>query len=132
MKKSELDLYKAKVLGVLINHIGRVNAISMRELYREVFGKEISERGLISDTRVLRALITKLRDEGTAICSSVSKNGGGYYLAAAGGELADFCSRMHNRALKILTIESKIRKMKLRILLGQMRLNLIDKRNDAI
>ena len=103
MKEKELDAYKAKVLGMLINHIGRVNAISMAQL----FGKEISERGLISDTRELRDLITKLRNEGVAICSSVSESGGGYYLAAAGSELRDFCG-MHSRALKILTLESKI------------------------
>jgi len=98
----------------------------MHELYRQVFEKEISERGLISDTRVLRRLITILRSEGTAVCSSASAYSGGYYLAAAGSELDDYCRRLHSRALRTLVFESKIRKTILKVLLGQMRLNMIE------
>ncbi|MFH2011700.1 MAG: hypothetical protein ABIJ37_03195 [Pseudomonadota bacterium] len=117
-----INTHKVAVLSVLSSHIGREKAIDMGDLYSQVFGKDYSNK--ISDTRGLRSVITLLRKDGVPICSTTSKNGGGYYLAGAGSELEDYLSRIRRRALKALWMESKIRKIGLAELLGQMQMNL--------
>ncbi|ODA43627.1 hypothetical protein THER_1666 [Thermodesulfovibrio sp. N1] len=57
------------------------------------------------------------------ICSDTDSEGGGYYLAAAGGELENYCMRLRIRALKTLRMEAILRKMTLPELIGQLNLN---------
>lgn len=102
-------------------HIGETNAISMGELYERVF--EEKWRNKVNDTRKIRSLINKLCSEGIAVCSTTNQNNGGYYLAAAGSEVNDYLRRLERRALRILWRISKIKKISLPELLGQMRLH---------
>lgn len=118
IKSNELEAYKSRLLSVLTKHIGKSRSIGMAELYEQVFGKGLSDK--VNDTRVLRSLITALRKEGVPICSDTDKEGGGYYLAAAGSELENYCMRLRIRALKILKMEATLRQKTLPELLGQI------------
>ena len=112
---------RGAILGALTGHIGEPHAIGMGELYELVYGEPWSNR--INDTRILRKAITDLREEGKPICSVASHSGGGYYLAAAGSELAGYLRSSERRALKILKRNATIKKISLPDYLGQMKLN---------
>lgn len=114
--------YRIRLHSELTSHIGQANAIGMAELYEAVYGETWANR--INDTRKLRKLITDMRREGVAICSVSDRSGGGYFLAAAGSELKDYLRRSKVRALKILGRVSKIQKISLPELLGQMKLEM--------
>lgn len=106
MKRSEMDLYAARLLGEISHRVGRHKAIGMGELYEIVFRKQWANR--INDTRDLRIVITELRKSGVAICSDCGSEGGGYYLAQAGSELDDYRRRVKKRALKMLSLYAKL------------------------
>ena len=116
------EALKTRLLMVMAAHVGRSNTIGMGELYEEVFGETYNHR--INDTRRLRGLITELRRDGTAICSSVRNSDNGYWLASAGSELDEYCNKLRDRAIKIFMMEAKIRKISYAELLGQLQLNL--------
>lgn len=125
IEKIDTPEARARLLSILTTHIGETNAISMAELYERVFDKRWHNK--VNDTRKLRLLINKMRSEGIAICSTTDKDNGGYYLAAAGSEAQDYLRRLERRALRILWRISKIKKVSLPELLGQMRLNMTEK-----
>jgi hypothetical protein len=114
--------YRTMLLAELTSHIGQMHAIGMAELYETVYGEAWQNR--INDTRKLRTLITDLRREGVSICSVSSSSGGGYSLPAAGSELKGYLRNSKIRALRILARVSKIQKISLPELLGQMRLEM--------
>ncbi len=120
---------KGTILAELSSHIGEPNAIGMGELYELVYGEPWSNR--INDTRALRTVIEWMRSEGIPICSVASANGGGYYIAAAGSELANYLRRDERRALKILKRCATIKKISLPDYLGQMKLNMEGGENEA-
>ena len=115
-------MYKTKLLGILTKHIGKNRSIGMAELYTQVFGKKCVNKW--NEARELRKLIEKLRKEGIPICSDTDREGGGYYLAAAGSELENYCMRLRIRALKILKMEAILRNKTLPELLGQIVLSM--------
>ena len=116
------DNQKLKLMTEISGRIGRSRAIGMGELYEIVFEEPYESR--INGTRKLRSLVTELRKEGIPICSVSSSGGGGYYLASAGSDLDDYCRRIRTRALKLLQMESKLRKTALPTLLHQIQLDL--------
>ncbi len=113
---------RSRMLAELTSHVGEPNAISMAGLYEAVFDRPWEHR--INDTRALRRLITAMRAEGVPICSVSTSSGGGYYLAAAGSELANYLRRSERRALLILQRNSKIKRISLPNYLGQLKLNM--------
>jgi len=113
---------KSRLKDELMEHIGWQNAIGMAELYEIIYGEGWENR--INDTRGIRTLITALRNEGRPICSVSNSNGGGYYLAAAGSELDSYIKANERRALRVLSRNSRIRKISLPDYLGQMQLTL--------
>jgi len=115
------DLIKNKVLTELLQAVGKQNAISMNELYRRVFGKEPKHD--IHDTRKIRKIITELRKEGVPICSTTDKNRGGYFVPI-GSERDEYCRIIRNRALKLLSIEAKIKKTQLSKIIREISLSL--------
>lgn len=121
MERTKKERYKNKLLRVMVKHIGKTNSISMSALYEAVFGEPCRDK--INETRIIRRLITELRRDGVPICSDTDSEGGGYYLAAAGGELENYCMRLRIRALKTLRMEAILRKMTLPELIGQLNLN---------
>ncbi len=122
MKEKHTDAHRARLLAELSRHVGEVNAIGMAELYEAVFGETWRHR--INDTKRLRELVTGMRNEGIPICSVSASTGGGYYLASAGSELKSYTERDKRRALRILARVSRIEKISLPELLGQMRLRM--------
>ena len=119
--KIEVDSseYRHRLLAELTSHVGEANAIGMPALYQAVFERPWNNR--INDTRRIRQLITIMREEGVPICS-VSSNVGGYYLAAAGSELAAYLRRDKFRALRILQRDAKMLKISLPNYLGQLKM----------
>ena len=109
---------KVKLLGILTRHVGRAKSISLTALYEELYGKPCTNR--YSMARGLRRLITVLRKEGIPVCSTTEPEGGGYYLAAAGSELENYCKRLRIRAIKILKMEANLIGKPLPDLLGQI------------
>jgi len=104
-------------LRALTKHIGRINAVDMGELYREVFGKDFGHK--INDTRELRRVITNLRWQGMPVCHCAQ----GYYLGY-GSEYAEWKDRVKHQALKKLAMIAPMENLTLQELLGQMALNL--------
>ena len=117
--KFDSDECRHRLLAELTSHIGEMNAIGMPALYQAVFNRPWSDR--INDTRQIRRLVTAMREEGVPICS-VASAPGGYYLAAAGSELADYLRRDKFRALRILARSAKILKTSLPNYLGQLKI----------
>ncbi len=71
------------------------------------------------DERQVRHLVTKLREDGIAVCGHPKT---GYYIAATPEELEATCQFLRRRALHSLALESKLRHVPLPELLGQLRL----------
>jgi hypothetical protein len=114
---------KLKVLSVLQNHVGEMNAISMTALYEAVFSRPWNNQ--VNDTRPLRKLVTLMRDDGVAICSVLSKEigrGGGYYIANSSFEQEKYLQRLKSKALKELRRYAKIKKITLPNFLGQLKM----------
>jgi len=97
------------VLSVLSRHIGAGNGISMREL----------EQQLDLLPRQIRTHISDLRAEGHAICGHPKE---GYFIAETPEELQHTCEFLRSRAMHSLTLESKLRKISLQDLIGQLHL----------
>ena len=123
MEKSQVSNEEAtsKILMILSRHVGVEKSLDMGSLFERVFDKPYTNK--INHTRRLRTIITALRQKGVPIGSTAAKNGGGYYLVRAGSELDEYCGRLRRAALNKLALESKLRKISLEELLGQMRLN---------
>lgn len=98
-----------KLLGALQKHIGANNGISARALARE----------LGCNLRHVRALITELRMEGIAVCGHPNS---GYFIAATPEELDTTCEFLHARAMSSLLLSSRMRKIPMADLLGQLHL----------
>lgn len=100
----------AELLNLLAFHQGRESGINARDL-ANVAG--VTERQL-------RTLIGELREEGIAICATPET---GYYLAVTPEELQESCRFLHDRAMRSLLLASRMQKISLPDLLGQLKLN---------
>jgi L-fucose isomerase-like protein len=110
-----------KALVILQRHVGVENAISMTELFREVFQEEVKDK--ISSTRELRKVITELRKMGIPVCSEMrNKRQTGYFLARDAQEIDKYFELMEKRALKTLYLISRIKNISLPQYLGQLKL----------
>jgi len=121
-KKRDIDTSenRNRLQRALFEHIGKGNAISMTALYEAVFDRPWDDR--INDTRALRTLITAMRNDGIAIGSTSSKNGGGYYQPAEGSEYVDYLKKREIKAMVILRQNSQAKKVSLPAYLGQLQL----------
>lgn len=101
----------AELLNVLSGHRGQANGIHVERL---------AYRSCVSP-RELRRLISALRKEGVAICGKPET---GYFIAETAQELDEFCIRyLEARAMHSLTLSSRLRKIPLPVLAGQLFLN---------
>ena len=99
----------SQVLSVLAQHIGKGHGIGVRQLAQQLGIEE----------RQTRKFISALREEGHAVCGTPAD---GYYIAATADELQHTCAFLRRRALHSLTLESRLRKIPLADLLGQLHL----------
>ena len=100
---------KADLARVLERHIGADNGISADAIARI----------LDCEPRIVRTLVTELRDEGVAVCGHPAH---GYFIAATPEELSATCQFLRSRAMHSLVLESKLSRIPLAELLGQLRL----------
>lgn len=98
------------LLNLLSQHQGRERGISASDLARQAGIHE----------RMLRTLISKLREDGTAICARPET---GYFLAVTPEELRESCKFLHDRAMHSLLRASRMQNISLPDLLGQLKLN---------
>ena len=101
--------HKSRLLSVLARHVGRGNGIGVEAL--------ATHTGL--PARQVRTHISDLRQDGVAICGTPRD---GYYVAGSPEELEETCQVLRSRALHSLTLESRLRKVPLVELLGQLHL----------
>ena len=101
---------KHDVLQALQNHIGKANAVG---------GKELAGFCGLSDTRPLRHITDELIEDGIALCSHPAS---GYWIAANAKELQETVDFHHGRAMHELQKVSKLSKIPLPDLLGQLHL----------
>lgn len=99
-----------QMLNLLSRHQGRENGIGARELADQV--------GL--SQRRVRLFISALREDGIAICGTPST---GYFIPVTPEELGESCAFLEHRALHSLRLLSRMKKVSLPDLLGQLRLN---------
>jgi len=101
---------RAALINALAAHQGRERGICARDLAAKI---SVSPRQL-------RKLISQARDEGMAICG---KPASGYFVPTTPEELNESCAFLEHRALHSLRVLSRMRKVSLPDLLGQLRLN---------
>lgn len=100
-----------RLLNVLSEHQGEAKGISGLLLARRLRVRK----------RDLRKLISRCRDEhGAAICGHPST---GYFIATTPDELHRSCAFLEHRALHSLRLLSRMKKVSLPDLLGQLKLN---------
>lgn len=102
------EVTKHHLLGYLQPHIGAAKGISAQAL-ADLAG---------CNKRQVRSLVTELRMAGTAVCGHPST---GYFIAENDAELEQTLRYLRDRAMTSLILESKLRKMALPDLLGQLR-----------
>ena len=111
-----MTITPAQVLVELSHHIGAANGIHVRQLVTRITGQAVSCALL---ERRLRTIITDLRTDGAHICGHPAS---GYYMAETAEELEATCAFLRSRAMSSLVIESRMRRISLPELLGQMTL----------
>ena len=98
-----------QLLAALSSHIGRDRGITARHLTARL---DVPERQI-------RTLVSEARESGYGVCGTPRD---GYFIAANAEELDETCQFLRNRALHSLTLESRLRKMPLTDLVGQLKL----------
>lgn len=98
---------KSDLFTLLIHRIGRDNGASVALLADQ----------LDTTARHVRTLVSELRMDGIAVCGTPKT---GYYIAADAAELEETCQFLRNRAMHSLQLESRLRKVPLPDLLGQL------------
>jgi len=101
---------KTQLLNALARHQGRDQGIPAKALAAEL--------GL--PPRRMRKLISGLRDEGIAICGKPTT---GYFVPTTPEELAESCAFLEHRALHSLRLLSRMKRVAMPTLLGQLMLN---------
>ena len=100
---------KDKLMAVLSRHIGRGRGVRVEALALQV--------GV--PARQVRRFVSELREDGVAICGTPTH---GYYIAGTAEDLEETCQFLRRRALHSLTLESRLRKVPLADLVGQLHL----------
>lgn len=100
---------KAELLTTLSYHHGADRGVSALHLANALSVPE----------RLVRTWVSELREEGIAIAANPKT---GYFIAETAEELEECCAFLRKRALHSLTLESRMRKIPLPDLIGQLRL----------
>lgn len=109
-----LQITPAQVLTELSHHIGQDNGIHVRELVSRITGQAVSCALL---ERRIRTIVTDLRMDGAHICGHPAS---GYYMAESADELEQTLQFLRSRAMSSLVLESRMRRIAMPELLGQL------------
>jgi len=107
----------AQVLAELEKHVGKDEGIHVRDLVARITGLAVNPA---AQERRVRKAIEELRRKGERICG---KPEAGYFMAASDAELLETCSYLRRRAISGLVTESRMRRVSLPELLGQLQLS---------
>lgn len=99
------------VWEVLQLHVGRDAGMTGAKLAADAQASE----------REVRDAITELREGGIAVCGYPRS---GYYIARTAEELEETCNFLRKRALHSLRLESRLRKVSMQELVGQIEMSL--------
>jgi biotin operon repressor len=99
-----------QLLNVMAAHQGRDRGISAKALAAVL---EVPPRRL-------RHLVSEAREQGFALCG---KPNTGYFIPQTPEELAESCAFLEHRALHSLRLLSRMKKVSMPALLGQLNLN---------
>lgn len=108
---------KNSVLAALSQHIGKERGIKGSDLVSQITW----DSATAADSRKLREVIEGLRLEGQHICAHPSH---GYYIAKDAQELNESCEFLLHRAMTSLVQISKMKKVSLPDLRGQLGLKI--------
>lgn len=108
-------LTSSAVLRALSHHIGVGKGVRSDLLVHEILGHA---GGAVHERR-LRQIVTDLRLAGHHVCAHPRN---GYYIAATAEELDETCEFLYERALASLTQISRMKKVSLPDLRGQLHL----------
>jgi hypothetical protein len=97
------------LLSVLRGHIGAHKGASVEQL----------ARALNCTPRHIRVLVTELRMDGEHVCGTPAE---GYFMAETEADVSATCDFLKNRALKSLLLASRMAKVSIPDLVGQMKL----------
>lgn len=97
------------LLTLLSHHIGRGNGLGVKAIAAQ----------LDIDPRQVRVHVTDLRLGGHAVCGTPKH---GYFIAQTGEELEETCRFIRARSMHGLVLESRMRKIPLPDLIGQLHL----------
>jgi hypothetical protein len=111
-----VSVNRDSVLAALSRHVGHAAGVSVDLLTAEIVGALFADEGA---QRAVRKVVSALREEGVAVCAHPRT---GYYIAETAAELEECCAFLRSRAMHSLTLESRLRKIALGELLGQIRL----------
>ena len=106
----------AQVQAELQHHIGKANGIHVRELVQRVTGQLVTTEPM---ERRVRAIVQELRMGGAHVCGHPNT---GYFMAESAEELEETLQFLRSRSLGTLTLESRMRRVSLLDLLGQIHL----------
>ncbi len=98
-----------QLLSALSGHIGRDRGVTAHHLAGML--------GVLP--RQVRTLVSEAREGGYGVCGTPRD---GYYIAANADELEETCQFLRNRAMHSLVLESRLRKLPLADLVGQLKL----------
>lgn len=98
---------KHDLFSILAVRVGADNGISVDALAKQ----------LDVAARHVRSLVSDLRMDGIAVCGTPKT---GYYIAATPEEMEQTCQFLRNRAMHSLQLESRLRKIPMPDLLGQL------------
>lgn len=107
---------RTSVIETLSRHIGRERGVRVDRLVAEITGELLPDP---AGERRVRSIISELREEGMPICARPET---GYYLAETAEDVEECCRFLRSRAMHSLVLESRLRKIPLPELLGQLRL----------
>lgn len=99
----------SELLVILSRHQGAEAGIRAQDLAARL---DVPERRI-------RTLVSELREEGTAICAHPTT---GYFIPETPEELQQSCEFLEHRALRSLTLMSRMKNVSLPTLLGQLAL----------
>lgn len=108
--KSTMSSWAHELLNVLSAHQGRDKGIGAKALAAL----------MRTNPRQLRRLISEARHEGLAICGHPTT---GYYVPVTAEELAQSCAFLEHRAMHSLQLLSRMRRVSMPALMGQLLLN---------
>lgn len=111
-----MQITPAQVLTELSHHIGQENGIHVRELIQRITGQLISTEAL---ARKVREIVTDLRMDGAHICGHPTS---GYFMADSPEELEHTLQFLRSRAISSLVLESRMRRISMPELIGQLNL----------